>query len=129
MEEGEKAKILLIEDDKFISRAYSEGLKNAGFDLTLSYDGKDALDKVKENKPDLILLDLILPVKSGFEFLSELRMLDEYKDIPVIIVSNLGQESDIKKGKELGVAEYLIKSDFFIDDVIEKVKFHLSKSI
>lgn len=121
-------KVLLIEDDRYISRAYQDGLERAGFQVSVSLDGREGMKSVKADKPDLILLDLIMPIQNGFEFLEEIKMSPEFKKIPVIILSNLGQDSDIQKGKALGVDEYLIKANFSMKEVIEKVKFHLAKT-
>ena len=120
-------KILLAEDDKFISRAYSDGLSRAGFEVILAMDGIEAVELARKEKPDMILLDLIMPRKNGFEVLIELNDEAELKKIPVIILSNLGQESDITKGKEMGAVDYLIKSNFSLKEVIEKIKKYLLK--
>ena len=122
-----KNKILLVEDDEFLSRAYSDGLSRAGLEVDVARDGGEAMEKVKEEKPDLILLDLVMPTKNGFEVLEELRMDDDLKKIPVMILTNLGQDSDIEKGKNLGAIDYLIKTDLSMKEVIEKVKYHLAK--
>ena len=122
-----KPKILLAEDDKFISRAYNDGLKRAGFKMLIATDGLKTMEIVKKDKPDLILLDLVMPDKDGFEVLKELKMDDELKKIPVIILSNLGQDSDVKKGKELGAIDYLIKANYSMKDVVAKVKEHSAK--
>ncbi len=116
-----KYKILLAEDDKFISRAYYDGLSRAGYDVIAVFDGNDALEKIKNDKPDLILLDLIMPEKNGFETLEELKRDPLTKDIPVIIISNLGQDSDISQGLKLGAADYLIKSNYSLDEVADKI--------
>lgn len=121
-----RKKILLAEDDKYISRAYKDGLERAGFEVLVATDGSEALEKIKKDAPDLILLDLIMPVKNGFEVLEELAMDGGVKKIPVIILSNLGQDSDIKKGKALGAVDYLIKTDYSMKEVIEKAKFYLA---
>jgi DNA-binding response OmpR family regulator len=123
-----KKKILLAEDDKFISKAYNAGLEKSGFEILVAYDGVDAINKIKSKKPDLVLLDLIMPIKNGFEVLEELKLDDALKHIPVIILSNLGQESDVAKAKDLGSVDYMIKSNFTMAQVIEKIKFHLAKS-
>jgi len=120
-------KILLAEDDKFLVRAYKDGIARAGFEVIVAHDGKEAMDKLKSEKPDLLLLDLVMPIKNGFEVLEEMKMDDGFKNIPVIILSNLGQDTDIAKGKKLGAIDYLIKSNFSMKEVIEKVKFHLTK--
>ena len=122
-----KNKILLVEDDEFLSRAYSDGLSRAGLEVDVARDGGEAMEQVKEEKPDLILLDLVMPTKNGFEVLEELRMDDDLKKIPVMILTNLGQDSDIEKGKNLGAIDYLIKTDLSMKEVIEKVKYHLAK--
>lgn len=121
-------KILLAEDDKFLIRAYKDSLERAGFEVILALNGTEAMRKIKAKKPDLILLDLVMPEKDGFEILEELRIDHELKKIPVLILSNLGQDSDVKKGKELGAVDYLIKADFSMKDVMNKVKFYLAKS-
>ena len=122
-----KKKILLAEDDKFISRAYKDGMERAGFEMIIAFDGIEAIEKINREKPDLILLDLIMPDKNGFEVLEEIKMDDGLKNIPVVILSNLGQDSDIEKGKALGAADYLIKSNLSMKEVIEKVRFYLAR--
>lgn len=122
-----KKKILLAEDDKFISRAYKDGLTRAGFEIVLASDGKEAMQKIKQDRPDLILLDLIMPIKNGFEVLEEVKKDDELKSIPIVVLSNLGQDSDVAKGKALGAVDYLIKTNLSMKEVIEKVKFHIAK--
>jgi len=120
-------RILLAEDDKFISRAYNDGLTKAGFIVILAYDGVEAVDLADREKPDIILLDLIMPRKNGFEVLSVLKADAGTKDIPVIILSNLGQETDIQKCKDLGAVDYLIKSNFSLKEVINKIKKYLGE--
>lgn len=121
-------KILLAEDDKFLIRAYKDSLERAGFEVILALNGTEAMRKIKAKKPDLILLDLVMPEKDGFEILEELRMDSELKKIPVLILSNLGQDSDVKKGQKLGAVDYLVKANFSMKDVMNKVKFYLAKS-
>ena len=121
-----KIKVLLAEDDKFISRAYQDGLSRAGFTVTAVFDGNEALEKLKSDKPDIILLDVIMPEKNGFEVLEEIKKDNELKRVPVIILSNLGQDTDIQKGRELGAVDYLIKSNFSMGEVIEKIKKYLA---
>lgn len=127
MSEEKKFKIVLAEDDKFISRAYTDGLSRAGFEVVHSPDGGEAVKTIKKQKPDLILLDLIMPVKNGFEVIEEVKADNELKNIPIIILSNLGQDSDIQKGRELGAVDYLIKSNFSMSEVIDKLKKFLEK--
>jgi CheY-like chemotaxis protein len=119
--EKKQIKIVLAEDDKFISRAYKDGLTRAGYLVVPAMDGAEALVKVRETIPDIILLDLIMPVKNGFEALEEIKADPSIKNIPVIVLSNLGQESDIDKARTLGAADYMIKSNFSMQEVIEKI--------
>ena len=120
-------KILLVEDDKFISRAYCDGFKRAGFDVVTAFDGDEAMEKIKKETPDLILLDLIMPGKNGFELLGELKMDDALKNIPVIVLSNLGQETDIERAKEMGAEDYMIKANYSMADVVNKIKEYMVK--
>ena len=91
-------KILMIEDDKFLRKIYRDKLTRAGFDFIEATNGEEGLNKVISESPDLVLLDLILPRKNGFDVLIEMKRNKNTKNIPVIILSNLGQESDIKRG-------------------------------
>lgn len=121
-------KILLIEDDRYLCRAYKDGLERAGFEILLAHDGVEGLEKIKSEKPNLILLDLILPAKSGFEVLEEVKLDESLKKIPIVVLSNLGQESDIRASKNLGAVDYLVKADYTMKEVIRKVKYYLEKS-
>ena len=120
-----KAKILLAEDDKFISKAYHDGLVRAGFEVLAVEDGEQVLPKVKEFMPDIVLLDLIMPIKNGFEVLEDLSKEAKLAKIPVIVVSNLGQDSDVDKAKSLGAVDYLVKSNYSLKEIIEKIQSHL----
>lgn len=129
MVKNNKKTILLAEDDKFISKVYKEGLTDAGFDVVIATNGDEALKQMRgQKKPDLVLLDIIMYSKNGFEVLEEMKKDEKLKNIPVIVVSNLGQEIDINKAKLLGVKEYLIKSNYTMKDVIEKVTFYVENN-
>ncbi len=121
------AKILVAEDDKFLSKAYAAKLKKESFEVILALNGEEAVQKAKTEKPDIILLDLVMPKKDGFEALADIKKDKSLKSIPVIILSNLGQEEDIKKGNELGAAGYLVKSNIAIADVVKKIREVLGK--
>ncbi|OGF27272.1 hypothetical protein A2331_03565 [Candidatus Falkowbacteria bacterium RIFOXYB2_FULL_34_18] len=123
-----KIKILLAEDDKFIARAYTDGLTRSGYEVIAVTDGQEAIKQAKEKKPDIILLDLIMPVKNGFEALEEIKSDKNMKDVPVLILSNLGQDTDIKKGRDLGAVDYLIKSDYSMTEVIKKINKYLNNA-
>lgn len=121
-----KKTILIVEDDFFVSRAYAIKLEKENLNVQSVTDGEAAIEYLKKNEnPNLMLLDLMIPKKSGFEVLKEIKANEKWKNIPVIILSNLGQESDIKTGKELGAAEYIIKADVDIEKIIEKTKKYL----
>jgi DNA-binding response OmpR family regulator len=117
--------VLIIEDDKFLRELISRKILNEGFDVSEAVDGEDGFKKVKEEKPDLILLDLILPGMDGFEFLTKIKEDSSLTQIPVIILSNLGQKEDIEKGMKLGAVDYLIKAHFTPREIIEKIKANL----
>lgn len=119
--------ILLVEDDRFISRAYQDGLARAGFSVVPVMVGGEAIGQMKKLKPVLVLLDIILPDKDGFEILAEMKLDPQLKNIPVMILSNLGQATDLEKAKTLGVDEYLVKSNTSMKEVVEKIKFFLAK--
>lgn len=112
------AKILVAEDDKFLVSAYRIKLIKAGHEVKIALDGQEALDILKTFTPDVILLDLIMPVKDGFTVLEELKKNNEWKNIPVIVVSNLGQKEDIDRSMLLGATDYFVKSDMHINDVL-----------
>jgi len=118
-------KILLIEDDPFISDVYITNLKNGGFKVSLADDGEKALKVVKRERFDLILLDLLLPKIDGFEVLKCIKKEASLKDTPVIILTNLGEKENIEKGKELGAIDYLVKINFTPKEVLEKINAHL----
>ena len=121
------AKILIIEDDKFILKLYSDKLRREGFQSMEAITGEEGLNKILLEKPDLVILDLILPGKHGFEVLSEMKLNSEIKNIPVIILTNLGQEADIKRGLELGASAYLTKTEFSVNKLPELIREHLAK--
>jgi DNA-binding response OmpR family regulator len=120
-------KILLTEDEEFIARAYRDGLMRAGFHVRVASGGEEAIRMLREEKPDMLLLDLIMAGVNGFEVLEQMQNDQELRKIPVMILSNLGQESDVKKGKELGAVDYLVKSDFSMKQVIDKVRENLKR--
>ncbi len=114
-------KVLLVEDDPFLSQLLGTRLQRAGLEVDKAMDGEEAMNYLKNNRPDLVLLDLILPKKSGFQVLEEMRADPLVKDAPVIIISNLSQDSDVTKGKELGAVEYYVKARTSIDDLVSRV--------
>lgn len=116
------SKILVVEDDKFLRELISQKLTKEGYDTVEAVDGEEGVKKTKEEKPSMVLLDLILPGIDGFEVLSQIKKEADLEDIPVIILSNLGQKEDIEKGLKLGAIDYLIKAHFTPGEIIEKIK-------
>lgn len=115
-------KILIIEDDKFLRELIVQKIIKEGYDIDEAIDGEDGIKKVKELKPDLVLLDLILPGIDGFEVLARMKEDVSVSQIPVIILSNLGQKDDVEKGLKLGAVDYLIKAHFTPGEIINKIK-------
>ncbi len=127
MPQGDK-KVLVAEDDVFLSQLLSTRLEKAGINVLKAFDGEEALEIIKKERPDLILLDIILPKKSGFEVAEEVASNPMLRGTPIIITSNLGQDSDVAIGKSLGVVEYLVKAKINVDDLVTKVQSHLTKA-
>jgi DNA-binding response OmpR family regulator len=114
--------ILIIEDDEFLRGLINKKLASEGFNMISAIDGDDGLKKSKEEKPDLILLDLVLPKTDGFDVLVKLKEDKTTSPIPVIILSNLSQKEDIDKGIKLGASDYIIKAQFTPEEIVDKVK-------
>jgi len=115
-------RILIIEDDKFLRELIIQKLGKEGYDIVEAAEGEEGLRKMKEEKPDLVLLDLILPGIDGFEVLRRAKADEETSSVPVIILSNLGQRDDVEKGIELGAIDYLIKAHFTPGEIVDKIK-------
>ena len=119
----EKKKLILVaEDDSFYAKIYESKLTSEGFEVVLAENGDQALKFLAERMPDILLLDLIMPEKDGFQTLEELRNNEKTKDLKVIVLSNLGQEEDIKKAKSMGVLDYIVKTDISIQDLVKVIK-------
>ena len=124
--EDTKAKILFVDDDNFLRKIYQAELSENGYEVILAADGQRGLEKALQEKPDLIILDMIMPEKNGFEVLIELKNNPEMKDVPVVILSNLGQADDKEKGKNLGAIDYLVKDDTTLAVIMEKINHYLN---
>lgn len=122
-----EATILIIEDDKYLNDLLCKKLEGAGFTTLAAIDAEQGLQSLTKNRADLILLDLLLPGMHGFEFLEAIKKDPSTKDIPVIIISNLGQKEDVEKGLELGADDYLVKAGVTLDEIIVKVNNLLRK--
>jgi len=120
-------KILVIEDDKFLRKVIDRKLLGEGYEVVEATDGSEGVRAAEDSKPDLILLDLVLPEISGFGVLTQLKASLATKNIPVIILSNLGEREDVEKGFSLGAADYLIKSHFNPGEIVEKIEAVFNK--
>lgn len=114
-------KILIIEDDKFFREFYSMKLKEQNFEVDSAENGEEGLKKIAESQPQLILLDLIMPVKDGFDVLNELNKQGLTAQIPILVFSTLGQEDDIQKALQLGARGYTNKSFYDLDQLLKKI--------
>ncbi len=115
-------KILIIEDDELLRGLIYQKLLREGYEISQAIDGESGLKMVVEEKPDLVLLDLLLPGMDGFEVLKKIKEHPSLAPIPVVILSNLWQKEDIEKGMKLGAADYLIKVNFATGEILEKIK-------
>lgn len=120
-------KILIIEDDPFLSEMYAAKFNQNDFQTEVAVDGKSGLAKIKADRPDLVLLDIVLPKMDGFEILKAIRGDPKFKDIPIVLLTNLGQKSEVEKGLSLGADEYIIKAHFTPTAVVAKIKEILNK--
>jgi len=120
-------KILIVEDDPFLSEMYSTKLVQENFEVDLAIDGKEAIKKARETKPDLILLDIVLPKMDGFEVLAEIKKDIELRNIQIIALTNLGQKEEVEKGLRLGADDYIVKAHFTPTEVINKIKQIIKK--
>ncbi len=116
-----KATILLVEDDQMISTMYQTKFSMEGYTIEVAMDGKTGLEKIKTIKPDILLLDVILPKIDGFTILKAMKSDPATAKIPVILLTNLGQDEDVKKGKSLGADDYFIKSNHTPAEIVQKV--------
>jgi len=121
--------IFVVEDDPFLSSILQLKLTKEGFKVIRASDGEEAINMLVDQglKPDLILLDLILPKRNGFEVLETIRQEPILDKLPVIVISNLGQPSDVERGKSLGVIDYYVKAKFSVDELVQKIKDEFAK--
>ena len=122
---NQEIKILIVEDDKSLRDMYEIKMKKEGFITDTAADGEDGLKKIKEKKPDVVILDLITPKKNGFDVLAEINKNKESQKPPVIVLSNLGLSDDIMLAKSLGAKEYLIKSNLLMKDLVKKIREYI----
>lgn len=122
-------KILICEDDKDLLYMFSMKFKKDGWDVKTARDGEEGLEQIEKNDFDLVLLDLMMPKKTGFQVLEELRANPIYRDLPIIVLSGLDKDEDIKKALSLGANDYFVKSQHPLGEIIEKAsRFSISAS-
>lgn len=119
--DNNQKKILIIEDEDVIRDMYRLRLEKDDFIVEVAGDGEEGLEKIKSWKPDLVLLDLIMPKLNGFDLLEIINKDDKLRKVPVLVLSNLGQEDDIRLAKDLNAKDYIIKSDTTLDIVVKKI--------
>jgi len=114
-------KVLLVEDDPFLIDIYTTKLKTEGFDLLLAKNGEEALEKIENNKPSLVILDIVLPNMDGWQVLKQIKNIRGVEKMKILVLSNLGQKEEVEKGLKLGADKYLIKSDFTPSQVVKQL--------
>ncbi|HEX8974370.1 MAG TPA: response regulator [Patescibacteria group bacterium] len=118
----EKKKLLIVEDDAILQKSLEDFLSTEGFEVSCASDGEAGVEMAHTNKPDLILLDIVLPKKDGYEVLQEIKADEAVSHIPIVLLTNLGSVSDVEKALELGATTYLVKADYKLEEVTAKVK-------
>lgn len=126
MTEEKKGKLLVVEDDEFISAIYAKKLSMEGYEVRLAENGEKALSMMHEEKPDLVLLDIIMPVMDGFEALRQIRADEKLRDVKVAVLSNLSEDKEMSQTRELGAVDYLVKANISVADLSTKVAGYLA---
>lgn len=122
----EDKKILLVEDEKIIIDLLEKKLEEVGYEVSVAENGEEGLEKMREEKPDLILLDIVMPKMDGFELMEEMMKEERVDGVPVVVISNSGQPVELERAKELGASDWLIKTEFDPAEVLEKVEKNLA---
>jgi len=122
-----RGKICIVEDDTILSKVLVEDLSEAGFEVASALDGEAGLTLIDAKKPDLVLLDILMPKKNGLEVLAAMKASPSLQGIPVILLTALGSDDDIKRGLVLGATDYIVKSEHPMNEVVEKVKSFFEK--
>jgi CheY-like chemotaxis protein len=118
--------ILIADDDHFVVTAFKSGLEHAGYDVTVATDGDETLGSIAASRPDLILLDLILPKQNGFEVLKTVKSDPKLSSIPVIVLTNLSQVADEEEARRYGAADFLVKANVSLNDILVRIDRLLS---
>ncbi|PIR96757.1 MAG: response regulator [Candidatus Doudnabacteria bacterium CG10_big_fil_rev_8_21_14_0_10_41_10] len=125
---SEKAKILVVEDEEILLAALEEELNQGGYETQGAADGSEGLEKIKSFKPDLVLLDLVMPKMDGMQVLKKMKEDSETKNVPVVILTNLSDYERISEALSLGAKDYLVKANYSLADLLDKVKTVLSRN-
>jgi len=121
-------KLLLVEDDPMVVRMYQRKLEKDGFQLILAFNGEEGLAALKKEKPELILLDIMMPKMNGIDMLKTVKADPAFKDIPIVMLTNLGDRpEDVQKCKELGAEDYWVKANIPLKEITERIKKILAK--
>lgn len=123
--ENKKKLVLAVEDDTFLAGVHRNKMAKEGFEIVVAGNGREALEFLKTKKPDIVLLDLIMPIMDGFETLKAIKENPETKDIKVVILSNLSQEEDKQRVMDMGALDYIVKANVSFREIIEKVKMYM----
>lgn len=126
MAEG-NTKVLIVDDDEFLLEMYALKFKESGFEVEIAQNGRKALGKLQEFHPDVILLDVVMPIMDGFETLQEIRTKNTAPEAKIVMLTNLGQKEDTERGMSLGADDYVVKAHFTPTEVVEKVRAVLEK--
>jgi DNA-binding response OmpR family regulator len=121
-------KLLIVEDDAFLQKILVAKFAKEGFAILTASDGKEGLDQIKKERPALVLLDLIMPNMDGFDVLYAVQTDASLKSIPVIVLSNLAQDEDVQRAKDLGALDFLVKGDLAVNELVRKVKETFAKA-
>jgi DNA-binding response OmpR family regulator len=126
MKKNSKGTILLVEDDEMVGRAYKDGFIDAGLTVLIATDGEEAERVLKTAKPDLIVLDLMMPIKTGFDVLDEIKEKKwVVQDVPVVVLTVLAEKYDVERAKKAGAIDYLIKTQFSMEEVVHRILGHI----
>ena len=119
--------VLIVEDDAFLRKLLTDKFKSEGYSVESAEDGKEALNQIEKDKPSIVLLDLLMPGVDGFQVLETIRGKQTTKELPVVVLSNLGEQEHIARAKKLGADDYLIKAHLFLDEIVERVEEIIKK--
>ena len=122
MNNNGKKTVLMVDDDSFLRNLYRDKFEKEGFEFIEATSGIEGMNKITNENPDVVILDILLPMRSGFDILEEMNESGMITEIPVIILSNLRQDVDIEEGRRLGAKDYFIKSETNMSDFMERVK-------